>query len=461
MGLLTILKKMKQEEKEMRILMLGLDNAGKTTILKKFNGEDINTISPTLGFNIKTLEHKNFKLNVWDVGGQKSLRSYWRNYFESTDGLVWVVDSADKLRMADCKQELHSLLQEERLAGATLLVFANKQDIPGSLTSEEIRKLLDLDNITTHHWQIQGCSAVTGENLVEGIDWLMDLKDYHEASIVNFMRFSRAQRGLSLRSIRAAYKDVENHRLRNETTLTVDEVQDILEELWDIAHEEIDRELSHQSHTYILLLRQLFIQAENWHLKLQADISELENKELLDKVRMFEEETFSNKKSNYQPPKLEPVNDTGGTILLKEKISSLQTENHALKDKIRYLEEKLIEYSEARSSSRDNAKKSSNRYNEDDENRDLEEKMSQLRNELQRSSDSSKATQKSIENEMISIKHRYLEIQEQLRMAEKELEKKFNQTNAYKNMKQMLDRKNEQIKDLRRRLNRYEPPDDE
>ncbi|CAF0848475.1 unnamed protein product [Brachionus calyciflorus] len=462
MGLLTILKKMKQEEKEMRILMLGLDNAGKTTILKKFNGEDINTISPTLGFNIKTLEHKNYKLNVWDVGGQKSLRSYWRNYFESTDGLVWVVDSADKLRMSDCKQELHALLLEERLAGATLLVFANKQDIPGSLSSEEIRQILDLDNITTHHWQIQGCSAVTGQNLVEGIDWKMDVKDYHEASIVNFMRFSRAQRGLSLRSIRAAYKDVENHRLRNESTLTVDEVHDILEELWDIANEEIDRELSHQAHTYILLLRQLFIQAENWHLRLQADISELENKELLDKVKLFEEEFFSNKKSSYQAPKLEPVNDTGGTMLLREKIGSLQDENQQLRDKIKYLEKKLVEMSEMRSSSSatDYPKKNSSRNNDDDV-RDLEDKMSQLKAEMQRSSEMSKSNQKSIENEMISIKHRYLEIQEQLRMAEKELEKKFNQTNAYKNMKQMLDKKNEQIKDLRRRLNRYEPPDDE
>ncbi|XP_047372544.1 ADP-ribosylation factor-like protein 2 isoform X2 [Sciurus carolinensis] len=103
MGLLTILKKMKQKERELRLLMLGLDNAGKTTILKKFNGEDVDTISPTLGFNIKTLEHRGFKLNVWDVGGQKSLRSYWRNYFESTDGLIWVVDSADRQRMQDCQ----------------------------------------------------------------------------------------------------------------------------------------------------------------------------------------------------------------------------------------------------------------------------------------------------------------------------------------------------------------------
>ncbi|CAH1111239.1 unnamed protein product [Psylliodes chrysocephalus] len=173
MGFLTVLKKMKQKEKEMRILLLGLDNAGKTTILKRFNGEPINTISPTLGFNIKTLEHKGFKLNVWDVGGQKSLRSYWRNYFECTDGLIWVVDSADKRRLEDCKAELNLLLQEERLSGATLLVFANKQDLPGALDLDGIKNILELDKIKTHHWKIISCSAVTGENLLTGIDWLI------------------------------------------------------------------------------------------------------------------------------------------------------------------------------------------------------------------------------------------------------------------------------------------------
>jgi len=174
MGLLSILKKLKQKEKEMRILMLGLDNAGKTTILKKFNGEDISEIAPTLGFNIKTLEHRGFQLNIWDVGGQKSLRSYWRNYFESTDGLIWVVDSADRRRLEDCKKELHALLEEERLLGATLLVFANKQDLPGALTFEEIKQVLELDKITTHHWKILDCSAITGQNLLEGIDWTID-----------------------------------------------------------------------------------------------------------------------------------------------------------------------------------------------------------------------------------------------------------------------------------------------
>ncbi|KAG2228819.1 hypothetical protein INT48_006023 [Thamnidium elegans] len=154
--------------------MLGLDNAGKTTILKRINGEAIDTISPTLGFNIKTLEHEGFKLNIWDVGGQKSIRSYWRNYFEQTDALIWVVDSADRLRLGDCKRELGLLLQEERLAGATLLVFANKQDISGALSEAEIKSVLGLDDIKSHHWAILACSAVTGENLLRGMDWVVN-----------------------------------------------------------------------------------------------------------------------------------------------------------------------------------------------------------------------------------------------------------------------------------------------
>lgn len=173
MGLLTILKKTKEKEREVRLLMLGLDNAGKTTILKKYNGEDISSISPTLGFNIKTLEYQGYKLNVWDVGGQTTIRSYWRNYFEQTDGLVWVVDSGDKIRLEDCRKELHMLLLQERLAGASLLVFCNKQDLQGSLTVEEIKEFLQLDNFQTRHWAVVPCSAVTGEGLIEGINWIV------------------------------------------------------------------------------------------------------------------------------------------------------------------------------------------------------------------------------------------------------------------------------------------------
>ena len=86
MGLLSILKKLKEKEKEVRILVLGLDNAGKTTVLRRLCGEDITTVEPTLGFDIKSLDHAGYKLNIWDVGGQQTIRAYWRNYFEKTDG---------------------------------------------------------------------------------------------------------------------------------------------------------------------------------------------------------------------------------------------------------------------------------------------------------------------------------------------------------------------------------------
>ncbi|KXN84213.1 ADP-ribosylation factor-like protein 2 [Leucoagaricus sp. SymC.cos] len=174
MGLFTIIRKNRQKEKEMRVLFLGLDNAGKTTILKKLNGEDIMSVSPTLGFNIKTFAHGKYTLNIWDVGGQRTLRPYWRNYFEQTDALVWVVDSGDRMRMRDCKEELHRLLTEDRLAGASLLVFANKQDLQGSVTDAEIRQALDLDSIRSHNWKILSCSAVTGENLISGLDWVVN-----------------------------------------------------------------------------------------------------------------------------------------------------------------------------------------------------------------------------------------------------------------------------------------------
>uniref|UniRef100_A0A0A9CX16 ADP-ribosylation factor-like protein 2 n=1 Tax=Arundo donax TaxID=35708 RepID=A0A0A9CX16_ARUDO len=141
MGLLSIIRKIKRKEKEMRILMVGLDNSGKTTIVLKINGEDTSVISPTLGFNIKTIKYHKYSLNIWDIGGQKTIRSYWRNYFEQTDGLVWVVDSSDVRRLDDCRVELHNLLKEERLAGASLLVFANKQDIQGALKPAEIAKV--------------------------------------------------------------------------------------------------------------------------------------------------------------------------------------------------------------------------------------------------------------------------------------------------------------------------------
>ncbi|KAI1615747.1 ADP-ribosylation factor-like protein 2 [Exophiala viscosa] len=176
--MLSILRKARLKDKEMRILMLGLDNAGKTTIVKKVMNEDVNTVSPTLGFIIKTIDFQGYKLNIWDVGGQKTIRSYWRNYFEKTDALIWVVDATDRLRIDDCKAELKGLLLEERLAGSSLLVFLNKTDVMGGMSVEEVTKALDLKNILTHRWVVVPCSAMTGQNLEKGLSWVVqDAKD--------------------------------------------------------------------------------------------------------------------------------------------------------------------------------------------------------------------------------------------------------------------------------------------
>lgn len=173
MGLLNILKRLKKTEKEARILVLGLDNAGKTTILKTLSEEDITHIMPTQGFNIKSLIHDGFKLNVWDIGGQKTIRPYWSNYFESSDCLIYVIDSSDRRRLQESGQELNELLLEDKLANVPLLIFANKQDLLQAVPSDEISELLSLHNIRDRTWTIQACSAKANEGLAEGMEWIV------------------------------------------------------------------------------------------------------------------------------------------------------------------------------------------------------------------------------------------------------------------------------------------------
>jgi len=157
-------------------LFRGLDNAGKTTIVRRLKGaQDLSQVMPTLGFNIDTLIHKSYSLNIWDVGGQKTLRPYWRNYFEATDAIIWVIDSTDRARLSDTMTELNQLLLEERLASASLLVFANKQDLAGAMSTEEIETALDLKGKSTgHRWKVMPCSAISGMNVMEGLDWVVD-----------------------------------------------------------------------------------------------------------------------------------------------------------------------------------------------------------------------------------------------------------------------------------------------
>ena len=168
-----MLRTLKKHDREARILVLGLDNAGKTTILKALSEEDVSTIMPTQGFNIKALTQDGFKLNVWDIGGQRAIRDYWKNYYENTDGLVYVVDSSDEARLSECKETLIELLGEEALKNVPLLVFANKQDLQFALDAEEVLGTMNLAEINDRTWNIQACSAMTKEGLQEGMEWLV------------------------------------------------------------------------------------------------------------------------------------------------------------------------------------------------------------------------------------------------------------------------------------------------
>jgi len=125
--------------------MLGLDNAGKTTILYRMQiGEVVATV-PTIGFNVETVTYRGTTFTVWDLGGQDSIRPYWRCYYtDTTAALIFVIDSADEARMDIVKKEIEVLLGEQELKGAAVLVFANKQDMKMALSSGEIAERLEL-----------------------------------------------------------------------------------------------------------------------------------------------------------------------------------------------------------------------------------------------------------------------------------------------------------------------------
>merc|ERR1711953_698103 len=159
-------------KKQMRILMVGLDAAGKTTILYKLKLGEIVTTIPTIGFNVETVEYKNISFTVWDVGGQDKIRPLWRHYFQNTQGLIFVIDSNDRERALEAKDELNRMLNEDELRDAALLVFANKQDLPNAMNAAELTDKLGLHNIRNRSWYIQATCATSGDGLYEGLDWL-------------------------------------------------------------------------------------------------------------------------------------------------------------------------------------------------------------------------------------------------------------------------------------------------
>ncbi|KAG2379144.1 hypothetical protein C9374_007782 [Naegleria lovaniensis] len=154
-----------------KILMLGLDAAGKTATLYKLHlDEDVTTI-PTIGFNVETVQYRNVRMTIFDLGGQYKIRQLWRHYYQNNDAIIFIVDSADRDRMEEARETLHQVLESAELQNVKLLVLANKQDLPQALSASQVAKELNLNSVK-QEWFIQPCSARTGKGLYEGFDWL-------------------------------------------------------------------------------------------------------------------------------------------------------------------------------------------------------------------------------------------------------------------------------------------------
>uniref|UniRef100_A0A8D1Z1K1 ADP-ribosylation factor-like protein 14 n=1 Tax=Sus scrofa TaxID=9823 RepID=A0A8D1Z1K1_PIG len=156
--------------KQARILLLGLDSAGKSTLLYKLKlAKDIET-TPTIGFNVEMMElEKGLQLTVWDVGGQEKMRTVWSLYCENTDGLVYVVDSSDTQRLEDSRREFEHILKNEHIKNVPVILLANKQDVPGAMNAEEITRMFKVKKLCSdRNWYVQPCCAVTGDGLMEG-----------------------------------------------------------------------------------------------------------------------------------------------------------------------------------------------------------------------------------------------------------------------------------------------------
>ena len=159
-------------KKEMRILMVGLDAAGKTTVLYKLKLGEVVTTIPTIGFNVEKVEYRNITFTVWDIGGQEKIRKLWRHYYQNSQGVIFVVDSADKERIGEARKELADMLDNEELAEASVLILANKQDMPTAMNCAEMTEELALHKLKQPKWFIQATCAVSGDGLYEGLDWL-------------------------------------------------------------------------------------------------------------------------------------------------------------------------------------------------------------------------------------------------------------------------------------------------
>lgn len=163
-------------KKEVNVLVVGLDNSGKTTIINHFKPTDQKSVDivPTIGFNVEKFRVKNVGFTAFDMSGQGRYRNLWEHYYKDTHGIIYVVDSSDQLRLVVAKDELEMLLQHPDIRGRhiPILFYANKMDMRVALSSVKVTLALGLEIIKDKPWHICASNALTGEGLQEGADWL-------------------------------------------------------------------------------------------------------------------------------------------------------------------------------------------------------------------------------------------------------------------------------------------------
>lgn len=171
------------QKEEYFVLILGLDNAGKTTYLeqtktkfnKKYKGMNQSKITTTVGLNIGKIDISSVRLNFWDLGGQEELQSLWDKYYAESHAIIYIVDSSDRERLEESKEAFDRMISNEALLTVPLLLLANKQDLQGCLPLEEVKKLFNTSPalIGQRDCKADAVSALKGDGVHEGIDWLV------------------------------------------------------------------------------------------------------------------------------------------------------------------------------------------------------------------------------------------------------------------------------------------------
>lgn len=164
------------KKKEANVLVVGLDNSGKTTIINQLKPAEskAHDIVPTIGFTVEKFSGKALSFTAFDMSGQGRYRNLWEHYYKECQGIIFVIDSSDRLRMVVAQEELEQLLNHPEIVGRRIpiLFYANKMDMRDALSAVKVAHLLNLDKISTKPWHICASNALTGEGLSEGVEWI-------------------------------------------------------------------------------------------------------------------------------------------------------------------------------------------------------------------------------------------------------------------------------------------------